>query len=90
MKTKPGYKTTEFWLTLATMVVGTLLASGVVAEGSDAAKWVGGAIAILAKLGYDATRTKLKANDAVIRGDIRITKLNTENSFRETQTNKPK
>jgi hypothetical protein len=58
---KPGIKTTEFWLSLAAMVVGTMMASGVFADGSMPMKIGGMAMSILAALGYTYNRTKLKA-----------------------------
>lgn len=64
--TKPGYKTTEFWLTLLAELFGFLMMSGVMdlAPG-DAwiSKVIGGAIAVLAALGYTANRTKAKNGD---------------------------
>ena len=66
MDTKPGYKTTEFWLSLLATLLGFLLASGVmdgVAEDSWIAKVVGGLVAVLATLGYSASRAKVKGSD---------------------------
>lgn len=60
-KTKPGYKTTEFWLTFAAMVVGTLLMSGALADDSVASKVVGAIATVLTALGYQVTRAKAKA-----------------------------
>lgn len=57
---KPGWKTTEFLLSTAAMVVGTLLASGVLAEGGLAARIAGAAMTVLAALGYTYNRTQLK------------------------------
>lgn len=59
---KPGWKTTEFWLMLAAEVIGLLLAAGIVQIGNDTTvgKIVGGAIAVLAALGYTVNRSKLK------------------------------
>ena len=57
---KPGYKTTEFWLAAIAEIVGLVLASGVVAAGGLAAKVVGAVVAILAGLGYTASRTITK------------------------------
>lgn len=58
---KPGYKTTEFWLTFAAMVITTLYASGVIA--SDASN-LGKALALIAgvltSLGYSVVRGKVK------------------------------
>jgi len=64
MDTKPGYKTTEFWLSLLATLLGFLLASGVmdaVPEESWIAKLVGGLVAVLATLGYSASRAKVKS-----------------------------
>ncbi len=57
---KPGYKTTEFWLTLAATVVGALMASGVIVEGTTWGKVVGVAAMILSALGYQVSRTIVK------------------------------
>jgi hypothetical protein len=65
MDTKPGYKTTEFWLSLAAMVIGAVLASGVL-NPSDATQakvlQVLGLVAtLLASLGYTAQRGLVKS-----------------------------
>lgn len=59
--TKPGYKTSEFWLTTAGMVVGTLIASGAVAVESGTMKALSFIAASLGTLGYTVIRGKLKA-----------------------------
>lgn len=59
---KPGYKTTEFWLSLIATVLGFVMASGLVIEGSQVAQYIGGAMAILAQLGYTGSRTIQKKN----------------------------
>ena len=64
-ETKPGYKTTEFWLSLLATLLGFLLASGVmdaVPEESWIAKLIGGVVAVLATLGYSASRAKVKSD----------------------------
>ena len=64
MDTKPGYKTTEFWLSLLATLLGFLLASGVmdaVPDESWIAKLIGGLVAVLASLGYSASRAKVKS-----------------------------
>lgn len=61
---KPGYKTTEFWFSLVVMIVGAVLASGVVAEGSLASQILGGVMAVLAQLGYAKSRADVKASVA--------------------------
>jgi len=62
-ETKPGYKTTEFWLSILATLLGFLLASGAmdsVPEESWIAKLIGGVVAVLATLGYSASRAKVK------------------------------
>jgi uncharacterized membrane protein YebE (DUF533 family) len=61
---KPGWKTTEFWLSLAAMIVGALLASGALADGSTAAKVVGTIASVLGALGYTANRMMVKGKTA--------------------------
>lgn len=53
---KPGYKTTEFWLTLAAAMVGLFIASGAVGSDHIAMKIAGFAAAALASLGYSVSR----------------------------------
>jgi len=66
METKPGYKTTEFWLSTLATIIGMVMASGVMdAAGEDSwiTKLIGGAVAVLSALGYSASRAKVKAAD---------------------------
>jgi len=60
---KPGYKTTEFWLSAAATIVGLVVTSGVLPEQPDNVwvRLVGGVVAVLAALGYTAARAKVKA-----------------------------
>lgn len=53
---KPGYKTTEFWLSAAATLVSLAFASGVISEGSQIEKIVGFIAAALASLGYSVSR----------------------------------
>ena len=65
--TKPGFKTSEFWLSLVATLLGALMASGVFAsDGQDSwiVRVVGGAGVVLAQLGYTAERGKVKEADA--------------------------
>jgi len=50
---RTGWKTTEFWLSLAAAVVGVLASYGVIPEGSA---WE----TVLAALGYTVSRTIVK------------------------------
>lgn len=53
---KPGWKTTEFWLSVAAAVIGALYASGVVTEGSSLERVLGVIATVLAALGYSVSR----------------------------------
>ncbi len=61
-KLRPGYRTTEFWLMLLAEIVGFIMVSGVLTDDPTNiwVRVVGGAVAILAALGYTVSRTKLK------------------------------
>ena len=59
--TKPGYKTTEFWLTTAAAVLGMLFASGALGDGGKDMQIASLVASILATLGYTVSRTKAKA-----------------------------
>ncbi len=56
--TKPGYKTSEFWLSLAAVVVASLLSSGV--ENPAVLKVAGVIGTILTAMGYTYARAKTK------------------------------
>jgi hypothetical protein len=60
METKPGYKTSEFWLMLAAQVLTLLFAAGVVAEGSTLHKVLALAASVLGALGYAVVRGAVK------------------------------
>jgi len=60
LKKKPGFKTTEFWLSSLAMILGVVLASGAIPEGGMAGQIVGGVLSVLASLGYTASRTQVK------------------------------
>lgn len=59
---KPGYKTTEFWLTVAASIVGLMMASGFIEATSTAIddKIIGLISMILVSLGYTTSRTIIK------------------------------
>lgn len=65
---KKGYLTTEFWLTVLAMALGTLLTSGIVADGSLWTRVLGAAIDLLALLGYTASRMGVKKAAAIASG----------------------
>jgi len=59
-KQKPGYKTTEFWLTLFAAIVGLLVTAGVLPTEGPVAQIVGFVGATLASLGYTWARGFVK------------------------------
>ncbi|KPJ59117.1 MAG: hypothetical protein AMJ46_12690 [Latescibacteria bacterium DG_63] len=66
MMQKPGWKTSEFWLTTIPVVLGAVAASGILDD--TATPWdnklVGLAISVLAALGYGAMRTVAKTKSS--------------------------
>lgn len=63
---KPGYKTTEFWLSLAAMIVGAIMASGLLEKTASPIdnQIVGIIVSVLAALGYTVGRGFVKAADS--------------------------
>lgn len=57
---EPGYTTTEFWLSLIVIILGALATSGLIADGSTAARLIGMAMSVLGALGYTAARAIVK------------------------------
>ena len=56
MASKPGFKTSEFWLASAASLLGMLYASGAISDGGTASKIVGFAALALSTLGYSVSR----------------------------------
>lgn len=59
--TKPGFKTTEFWLSAAATLLSMLFASGLLHDGSTALKVAGLAAAALTAAGYSVARGMAKS-----------------------------
>ena len=57
---KPGYKTTEFWMTAGATVVGLAIASGIVPDTGVWPKIVALVISAFAAMGYTVSRTAVK------------------------------
>jgi len=53
---KPGYKTTEFYLTILSIVCGLLMSSGLIMDGGTAHQIIGILAAALASAGYGLAR----------------------------------
>jgi len=60
---RPGYKTTEFWMSVLAAVAGMVVSSGVFREGSEVERVVGQVAAILAAMGYTLSRTLVKSKE---------------------------
>jgi hypothetical protein len=58
---KAGWKTTEFYCSLAAMLIGALYASGIISAGGTADRITGLAAAVLSALGYTVSRSLVKA-----------------------------
>jgi hypothetical protein len=58
---KPGYKTSEFWMSAVAVLVGLLMSSGVIDAGSSWDKAVGLVAAALAAMGYTSNRAAVKS-----------------------------
>jgi hypothetical protein len=57
---KPGWKTSEFWLTVTAQALGAVTASGALPGSGLATTLVGLATTVLAQLGYTASRAAVK------------------------------
>ncbi len=58
---RPGFKTTEFWLTLATLIgLMSLAGYGMSQQGADTAAIIGALGAALSTIGYSLSRAKVK------------------------------
>tara|TARA_B100000959_G_scaffold120327_1_gene126415 strand:+ start:536 stop:796 length:261 start_codon:yes stop_codon:yes gene_type:complete len=58
---RPGYKTTEFYLTLACLVCTIIVGSGLVAETSQIFKLLSAVASALTVLGYSHSRGSVKS-----------------------------
>lgn len=57
---KPGWKTSEFWLVVATNIVGTIIQFDMIPAESPIFKIVAFIAQVLATLGYTYSRTQVK------------------------------
>ena len=57
---KPGFKTTEFWLSAAATLVGLAIASGIVPTSGTWPQIVGLVTGVLGAMGYTVSRTVIK------------------------------
>jgi hypothetical protein len=59
-ETKPGYKSTEFWLASIATLCGILYASGFIAPDSGGDKMLGLVAGVISSLGYSVSRGMAK------------------------------
>jgi hypothetical protein len=57
---KPGWKTSELWLSVAAMVIGAVVASDVFSEGSTGMKITALISSALVAMGYTGARMNIK------------------------------
>ena len=57
---KPGYKTTEFWLSAVAVLLGLAMASGLIPSDSAWDQAVGLVVSALAAMGYTGARAGVK------------------------------
>jgi hypothetical protein len=61
MEPKPGVKTTEFWLSLLSVLLGAFMGSGLLPGDSPAVRGAGAILAALTALGYSISRGLAKS-----------------------------
>tara|TARA_R110000824_G_scaffold100352_2_gene238653 strand:+ start:556 stop:795 length:240 start_codon:yes stop_codon:yes gene_type:complete len=69
---KPGLKSTEFWLNLAAMVIGAVLAA--VGEDNSWTQILGGVMAVVAPTAYTAGRASVKGREALGNAHVEATR----------------
>ena len=69
---KPGLKSTEFWLNLAAMVIGAVLAA--VGEDNSWTQILGGGMAVVAPTAYTAGRASVKGREALGNAHVEATR----------------
>ena len=67
MEKKPGWKTTEFWLTLVASLVGLVLASGAISH-DPTLQALGMVSSALSSMGYGMSRAKTKSAESYLEG----------------------
>lgn len=83
METKPGYKTTEFWLTVLAILAGLFVAAGFLPAEHVAVKIAGFIVSALATLGYQLGRASVKKASPAIAYSAHTT-VDTRNAEEET------
>ncbi len=74
MSSKPGIKTSEWWLSLAALITGALLSSGLVSN-SLALQCIGGVATLLTALGYQVSRSFVKTSEKRSEALMEVSKM---------------
>jgi len=74
MSSKPGFKTSEWWLSLAALITGALLSSGLVSN-SLALQCIGGVATLLTALGYQVSRSFVKTSESRSAALMEVSKM---------------
>ena len=72
---KPGYKTTEFWLTLFAIILGSILAAGLIPTEGPWLQIAGVAETAFIAMGYTGARLNLKKSSSILTDVSPTTKL---------------
>ena len=76
---KPGWQSTEFYVSLLAMLVGALLASDAIPTDSPAAKILGVVAGILGALGYQVSRAMVKSSGNKAAAFVEVAKTEAAN-----------
>ena len=74
MSSKPGVKTSEWWLSLAALITSALLSSGLVSN-SLALQCIGGVATLLTALGYQVSRSFVKTSESRSAALMEVSKM---------------
>jgi putative Mn2+ efflux pump MntP len=74
MSSKPGFKTSEWWLSLAALITSALLSSGLVSN-SLALQCIGGVATLLTALGYQVSRSFVKSSEKRSEALMEVSKM---------------
>lgn len=62
---KNGIKTTEFWLSLLTIIIGSVISSGIIKDSTTTLQVLGAIMAVLTSLGYTTSRVIIKSQNNI-------------------------
>jgi len=82
---KPGWKTTEFWLSLVAVVVAFVQSQSLFSENSTWAEGLAVLATILASLGYTASRTIIKQERIKAQRELSLLHFRSRYGLREEE-----